>query len=642
MEVRINRKKFNCYAFDIETHNDEESIQKRETSMWLGSFIDENSKIDDETSYVYNMDEVLTKLEELSTPKRKHGETKKPCKNICVWVYNLSFEYSFLLPYLFKWGFKYASVINNDDEFVFNSVTTHSVSSVWNITLKFHKNSGIVLFRDLAKIYGGGLREVAKAFGLPTQKGDLDYRLNRLHNHIVSTAEKHYCFNDTRILIDILLIMKERNDRFFFNSMSMASYSMKQMIKYGWSRDPKPYQKYREMYPELDEKETNFLRNAVSGGITYAPERYQYKDIQHDIIAIDKNSMHPSSAYFNKFAYGKGEYFKGKPTNYADYSNCCHIRISFYGVKLHSVIELIGFKYVDDFELTVWDFEIETMKKCYENLEIEYIDYYRYKKKPLVWKKYYAHCRYSLIQAKERKDAFNTLYYKLLMNSSYGKSLERAHVEVYENIINDDGIITSKTLSKEKPEFLSDEQWNLKLLNAKYTSLPYGSQIPAYSRCDLIETALRISPDGSKIVYFDTDSIFFIDDEETRENVRKYIRFGEFLGEWKVDKIIKRMQVTAPKRYKYENQKGETKIKAGGINFTEYLEEKARERGLTDLEDIKDFVSKYHFDFDEINIVSSNWLVRRAFRVKGGTIIDLQRKEMSVPKKYIEIFKNNL
>ena len=639
MEVRINRKKFNCYAFDIESHNDKESIKNKVTSMWLGSFIDENSKIDDENSYLYNMDEFLTKIENLSTPRRKHGEKKKPCKNICVWVFNLAFEYSFILPYLLKAGFKFKENIGKDDEYVFNSVTTHSVSSVWNVTLKFHKNSGIVLFRDLAKIYSGSLREVAKAFGLPTQKGDLDYTLNRLHGHVVTKEEKEYCFKDTRIIIDILLEMVKRNDRFFFNSMSMASYSMKMLIKSGFPRDPKPFKKYREMYPELDEDETKFLRNAVSGGITYAPERWQFKDIQHDIVAYDKNSMHPSSAYFNKFAYGKGEYFKGKPTNYADYSNCCHIKVSFYGVKLHSVIKLIGFQYVDDFELTVWDFEIETMKKCYENLEIEYIDYYRYKKKPLPWRRYYAHCRYALIEAKQKGDLFNTFYNKLLMNSSYGKSLEKAHLEIYENTIDDEGIITSHTTLRTKPEFLTDEQWQLKLLNAKYTYLPYGSQIPAYSRCDLIETALKIGYE--KVVYFDTDSIFCIDDEETRANIKKYIKIGDFLGEWKLDKVITRMQVTAPKRYKYQNEKGITKIKAGGINFTEYLEEKARENGLTELEDIKEFTSKYEFDFNEINIVSSSWLVKRAFRVRGGTIIDLQRKDMSVPKKYLEIYNNN-
>ena len=90
---------------------------------------------------------------------------------------------------------------------------------------------------------------------------------------------------------------------------------MRMMIKEGVPRSTKPLKKYRELYPLLDEEETNFLRNAVSGGITYAPERWQFKDIKQRIIHIDKNSMHPSSAYFNKFAYGKGEHFYGKPNN---------------------------------------------------------------------------------------------------------------------------------------------------------------------------------------------------------------------------------------------------------------------------------------------------------------------------------------
>ena len=635
MEVRINRKKYKCYAFDIETHNDEESIKKKETSMWLGCFIDETNTIDDESSYLYDMDSFIDKIEQLSNPARKHGEKKKPCKNLVIYVYNLSFEWSFILPVLLNRGYKYQEMISNEDEFCYNTVSTHSVSSVWNITLKASKKGGMIIFRDLAKIYGGGLGKVAKAFGLPTQKGEIDYRLNRLHGHVVTKEEKEYCFKDTRIIIDILLEMQRREDKYFFSSMSMASYSMRMMIKYGWPRSVKPYAKYREMYPELDKEENDFLRNAVAGGITYAPERWQFKVIDQDIIHIDKNSMHPSSAYYNKFAYGYGEYRKGRPDNYADYSNCCHIRISYYGVKLHSVIKLIGIEFVDDFELTVWDFEIETMKKCYENLEIEYIDYYRYRKKPLVWRKYYAHCYYSRLEAKRLHDDFNVLYYKLLMNSSYGKSLERPHLETFENTLDEEGIITSITHLK-----TIDPDRELKEYNAKYTYLPYGSQIPAYSRCDLIELALKIGYE--KVVYFDTDSIFFIKNEETVANMNKYMDTRDFLGGWKVEEIIKRAQFTAPKRYKAENSEGEVYIKAGGINFTEYLQEKAKAEGLHELEDIKDFVSKYHFGFDEINIVSSVWKVQRAFRVKGGTIIEFQDKEIKVPQKYSDIYHKNV
>lgn len=638
MQVRINRKKYNVFAFDIETHNDEESIKNKETSMWLGCLIDETNSIDQEESYFYTMDEVFNKLEELSNPKRKHGEKKKPCKNICVYVYNLSFEWSFMLPVLLEKGFTFKETIEKDDEYCFNTISTHSVSSVWNINLKFSAKSGNIIFRDLAKIYGGGLGKVAKAFGLPTQKGEIDYRLNRLHGWIPTKEEKEYCFKDTRIIIDILLEMQRRNDKFFFSSMSMASYSMRMMIKEGWPRSVKPLQRYRELYPNLQEEETKFLRNAVSGGITYAPERWQFKDIKQRIIHIDKNSMHPSSAYFNKFATGYGEYRTGKPDNYADYSNCCHIKVSFFGVKLHSVIKLIGFLYVDDFELTLWDFEIETMKKCYENLEIEYIDYYRYKKKPLKWRKYYAKCFYKRLEAKLAKDSFNDLYYKLLMNSSYGKSLEKAHCNVFENIIDEEGIITSKTLNKVKPSYMTEEEWKNKMINAKYTYLPYGSQIPAYSRCDLIELALKIGYE--KVVYFDTDSIFFIEDEESVANMKKYMPTQNFLGGWKIEEIIDRAQFTAPKRYKKEVD-GVTDIKAGGINFTDYIRQKAIEKGLQDLEEINDFVKNYKFSFEEINIVSSTLRVQRAYRVKGGTIIEFQDKEMKVPKKYKEIFEKN-
>ena len=640
MQVRINRKKYNVFAFDIETHNDEESIKNKTTSMWLGCLIDENSEIDNESSYLYSMDEVIDRLEELSNPKRRHGEKKKPCKNICVYVYNLSFEWSFLLPALLQKGFVYKEAIEEDDEYCFNTISTHSVSSVWNINLRFSNKGGNIIFRDLAKIYGGGLGKVAKAFNLPTQKGSIDYRLNRLHRppRYATTEEKYYCFKDTRIIVDILLEMIKRQDKFFFSSMSMASYSMKMMIKEGFPRSTRPMAEYRKLYPLLSKEESDFLRNAVSGGITYAPERWQFKDIKQRIIHCDAHSMHPSSAYLHKFAWGYGEYKLGKPNNYADYSNCCHVKVSFAGVKLHSVIKLIGFLYVDDFELTLWDFEIETMKKCYENLEIEYIDYYRYKKKPLPWRKYYARCYYARLDAKERGDAFNVLYYKLLMNSSYGKSLENAHCETFENTIDEEGIITSITHNKEKPSYITEEEWQLKNINAKYTYLPYGSQIPAFSRCSLIELALKIGYE--KVVYFDTDSIFFIEDEESVANMNKYMPTQNFLGGWAIEEIIDRAQFTAPKRYKAEVN-GITYVKAGGINFTQYIQERAKEEGLSELDEIEEYVNKYHFSFDEINIVSSQWKVQRAFRVKGGTIIEFQDKEMSVPKKYKEIFDNN-
>ena len=632
MKHRLGRKIYKIYAFDIETHNDSESIAKQETSMWLGSFIDENSKIDDEASYLYNMDTLIKRLEEESTPKRKHGENI-PCKNVCVYVYNFSFEWSFILPYLFKYGFKFKEKIAKDDEFVFNSVSTKTCSSVWCAQLKFHKNSGMVVFRDLAKIYGGGLGKVAKAFNLETQKGEIDYTLNRLHNYTPTKEEKEYCFKDTRIIIDILLKMVEMNDKEFFNAVSMASYSMKKMLKVGWPRATKPLKEYKKDYPELDQKETDFLRAGVGGGITYAPAKFQFKDIKHKILHIDAHQMHPSQAYMHLFPYGKGEYFTGEPLK--GRMCACRIKITYDDVKLHSVIKLIGFDCVQDKEIVVWDFEIPTMKKVYVNLEIQYIDGYAYRMKPLPWRKYYSNNYEQRLIAKKRKDDFFTLYYKLLNNSSYGKLLEKPHNIVLANFINEDGVIDSEVIEKPLDEVE---------VSAKYTYIPVGSAIPAYSRVMLIETALLFG--WEKICYFDTDSIFVLMDKETIDVWNKKINKTDFLGGWGLEEIIDRAMFTAPKRYKTLVD-GKTTIKAGGINFNKYKEDKIdtylEENDLVvSDEERRDLIDKYQIPYDEINIVSSSFNVQRAFRCKGGTIIVFQKKEMGIQKKYEEIYKHNV
>ena len=157
-----------------------------------------------------------------------------------------------------------------------------------------------------------------------------------------------------------------------------------------------------------------------------------------------------------------------------------------------------------------------------------------------------------------------------------------------------------------------------------------GSCIPAYSRVMLIETALKFG--WEKVCYFDTDSIFVLLDEYTERVWNEEVNQADELGGWALEEIIDRAQFTAPKRYKIEVD-GVTTIKAGGINFNQYLLEKAISNGI-DLEEVA-------VEYEEINIVNSNWKVQRAFRCKGGTLIDFQLKEMSVPKKYEEVYHKN-
>lgn len=613
MTEYISRRKYKIFGMDIESHNDPISIARKETSCWLGCFLDENSRPEDESSYFYNIRQFIDRIDEESRNKR--GKKKEHLvKNVCVYIYNLSFEWSFILPELLNMGFTYNPKIDEKSEYNYTSVSTRSCSSVWMVTLKFAKNSGFVILRDLAKMFPGGLGSVAKAFNLETQKGEIDYRKNRLDPDYQPTEEeKIYCYKDTRILVEIL--QKMDGDKDFWCSSSMASYSMRKLLKFGFPKSYQPYKFYRRYYPELDWKESEFLREGVEGGITYAPEGWQFKIINKPIGHIDMHQAHPSSAYLNFFPYGKGEYFFGKPP--ISKICACRVRISYDAVKLHSIIKLIGLPFVTGKEIVVWDFELAVMKKCYVNLQIEYIDGYAYKQKRLPWRKYYETNYLKRLEAKKNNDSFNTLYFKLLNNSSYGKHLEKPHNILFKNIVSKaDGVITSLT------EPLPESEWKA---NAKYTYIPVGSCIAAYSRVRLIETALKLG--WENVVYFDTDSIFFIWNKKTEEAWNK-VDQRDFLGGWGWEEMIDRAQFTAPKRYKTETN-GITTIKAGGINFERYK----RDHGIPE---------DHCIPFDEVNIVSSSWMVQRAFRCRGGTIIEFQEKKMQIAPKYQHIYEKNI
>lgn len=619
---RIGKRKYSIYGYDVESHNDEESIEKGETSIWLSVFANEETKVTDESCYFYTIESWLDKLEELSKPNKR-----KIC-NLMIYIFNLAFEWSFILPKLLERGFVWKEKPERKGEFC--SVSTKTCSSVWQVKIKFHDKTEVVL-RDLRKILQGSLASIAESFNTPTQKGitDIDYTLNRLHNHVVTPIEKQYCFKDVRILIEILMEMDKRDDKDFWKCCSASSYACTKMIRQGYKWAKKPMLAFREDYPLLDERESAFLRNATSGGITYATPKYQFKEIKQRIKHIDIHQAHPNSAFRNKFPYGKGKYFN----SLKDYPNtgmsCLHVKVSYSGVKLHNIIELITLDCIDDYELWLWDFELRQMKECYEDLVVEFIEGYNYQTKMLPWRMFYKD-NYELRElAKKRKDLFEIHQRKLLNNSSYGKLLEHGHLICFENCLDGNGLIDSLVHDSSKG---SD--------NAKYTCLQVGGVIPAYTRHYLIDTALKLG--WENIVYFDTDSIFYIDNEETRENIKK-VSIGNNLGDFGFEPDIIEGQFTAPKRYKIREETDDgikDTYHCAGINFiTKPVNKNGTIKYYCAGHEVKS--EDDQIPYNELNIVDGKFIVQGTKRVKGGTLIIMQEKKMSVQSKYLDVYNKN-
>lgn len=614
MVHRIGRKKFRVFAYDVESHNDPISVAEKKTGIWLSSFIDENSDEKDNAIYFYTIEVFLDHLEKEASLPIIHG--KKPIRNIAVYIYNLSFEWSFILPVILKRGFHWKEIIDwKKDRYCYSSITNKTASSVWSVSLKFGPRSGNVIFRDLCKIFPGGLGKIAKSFNLPTQKGEIEYTKNRRSKDYIPTEEeKFYNFKDNRIIIDILL--KLMDDKEFWKATSAASYSMAKLLKYAYPKSHHPLKSYRRSYPMLGIDENSFVRKSVGGGITYATPSYQFKELRN-LGHIDAHQMHPSQIVSHLFPYGKGEYFEGKPKYRSARRYCLHILVSYSGVYLHSVIKLIGTDIASNAELYVWDFEIPTMKKCYRDLDIKYIDGYAYKIKSVPWAGF---CRenYALRKkAKSIKDSFGIMYYKLLNNSgAYGKFLEKAHNECFENIVAPNGSVDSLVHARTPRESDVAES----VCNSTYTYLPYGSCIPAWSRVTLIETALKFG--WENIVYFDTDSIFFVKNEKTLKTLETLDTRDELCC-WGVENDIETGEFTAPKRYKLiEIEKDGTtrdQITMAGVNF---------EKGTTPT-------------YENTDIIDHVYTVHRMKKVKGGSVLITEPKHIRVKKEYETILKTN-
>ena len=619
---RIGKRKYSIYGYDVESHNDEESIEKGETSIWLSVFANEETKVTDESCYFYTIESWLDKLEELSKPNKR-----KVC-NLMIYIFNLAFEWSFILPKLLERGFVWNEKPERKGEFC--SVSTKTCSSVWQVKIKFHDKTEVVL-RDLRKILQGSLASIAKSFNTPTQKGvkDIDYTLNRLHNHVVTPIEKEYCFKDVRILIEILMEMDKRDDKDFWKSCSASSYACTKMIRQGYKWSKKPMLAFREDYPLLDEKESAFLRKATSGGITYATPKYQFKEIKQKIMHIDIKQAHPNSAFRHKFPFGKGKYFNSLKDYPSTGMSCLHVKVSYSGVKLHNIIELITLDCIDDYELWLWDFELRQMKECYEDLVVEFIEGYNYQTKMLPWRMFYKDNFELRELAKKRNDLFEVHQRKLLNNSSYGKLLEHGHLFCFENCLDGNGLIDSLIHDSSKG---SD--------NAKYTCLQVGGVIPAYTRHYLIDTALKLG--WENIVYFDTDSIFYIDNEETRENIKK-VSIGNNLGDFSFEPDIVEGQFTAPKRYKIREETDDgiqDTYHCAGINFiTKPVNKNGTIKYYCAGHEVKS--EDDQIPYNELNIVDGEFIVQGTKRVRGGTLIIMQEKKMSVQSKYLEVYNKN-
>ena len=197
----------------------------------------------------------------------------------------VKFDGEFIISYLFNNGFEFIKDRKEKRDKTFTTLIS-DMGLFYSIEVYFKicgRKTKKVTFIDSLKILNMSVSEVAKSFGLPISKLELDYNTPREIGHVLTDHEKEYITNDVKIMALALNTMFKEGLT-YMTAGSNALHDFKTIH----SR-----RKFDRMFPQLDYKIDKDMRQAYKGGFTYLNPIYKEKDVGGGVV-LDVNSLYPS------------------------------------------------------------------------------------------------------------------------------------------------------------------------------------------------------------------------------------------------------------------------------------------------------------------------------------------------------------
>ncbi|MBO7734364.1 MAG: hypothetical protein J6S67_17500 [Methanobrevibacter sp.] len=279
-------------------------------------------------------------------------------------------------------------------------------------------------------------------------------------------------------------------------------------------------------------------KNAFSGGYTHGNRYHTGITIKADIGHRDFGSRYPATQYLDYFPRGQYSYY-GKPTmdelSKLMKEYCCIFEICFENLKLKKEVTMPYLSYhkctIDGFciqdngkllkvdgytQTTLTELDFDIIKKTYTWDDILIGDCYIWKRGLLpdwfrnsVLHFYNIKTELKGIEGKE----LDYLYGKENLNSLYGMT---ATNPLHDKVQRNDYGVFEKIAEPNEQEALQ------KYYENRNSFLPYQWAVwtTAHSRHHLFEAMQIIG--WNKVLYSDTDSIFYLKDDETEKRIEQY------------------------------------------------------------------------------------------------------------------------
>lgn len=497
-------------------------------------------------------------------------------KNSKYYFHNLQFDGTFILDYLFKNGFEF---IKDKKEKRSKTFTTliNDMGMFYTIEVYFSvkgKRISKATFIDSLKIIPFSVDKIAKSFGLPISKLELDYNTPRELGHILTEHEIDYIKNDVKIVAMALKVLFDEG----LTSITSASNALKDFKKEYKGK------KFEELFPNIPFQIDYDLREhgAYKGGFTFLNDIYKEIDVGEGEV-LDVNSLYPSVMRNELMPIGPAIPFEGEYEYDPEYPLYIQIFTCAFEIKKDKIptIQIKGDYFVENEYLKTTDSELVTLAlsnidlklflEQYDVYDMEYKRGYKFKGMHGLFDNYIDKWTERKIKATIEGNKGQRALAKLMLNSLYGKFATSKTIQCKIPYLDNDGVIKYNLGDEEEVDGLY---------------LPIGIFITAYARNKTIRTSQAIKTYSIEkygkdmYCYSDTDSV------HTLLPINELTKFCEIddvkLGAWKHESHFTKARFIRQKCY-LELIDNEVKITCAGMppSCYKYVEWEKFKTGFT-------------------------------------------------------------
>ena len=491
------------------------------------------------------------------------------------YFHNLAFDGSFILDYLFKHGFRHIENKEDKEDKTFTTLIS-DMGMFYTIEVYFSvKNKTVkkATFIDSLKIIPFSVSVIAKSFGLPISKLELDYNKPRELGHELTDEEKDYIKNDVKIVAMALKVLFDER----LNHITSASNALHDFKK-GYKDE-----KFSKLFPTIPYEIDKDIRQAYKGGFTYLNPIYREVDVDSGEV-LDVNSLYPSVMRYELLPVGYPLPYDGKYEEDKEYPLYIQMITCSFEVKENMIptIQIKGSYFMDNEYLkssngdivclVLSNIDLKLFLEHYDVYDLEYIRGYKFKGSYGIFDKYIDKWIERKNKATIEGNKGQRALSKLMLNSLYGKFAMAKEMQCKIPIFNEeDGMIHYE---------LSD----IEMVDGLY--LPIGIFITAYARNKTIRTSQAIKSYSIEkygkdmYCYSDTDSVHTL---LPIEELKQFCEIDDVkLGAWKHESHFTKARFIRQKCY-LELINDEVKITCAGMpqSCYKYVEWEKFKTGFT-------------------------------------------------------------